>query len=174
MIDLCLLKSDMVLNHWWTTYWFQLMYQLSKGGEKFEKHVTKCYFVIGKLWFSFHVNEKPTLPTHSWVYGFGRRPCWTTSWLIWHTGRCFAFAHIWYYSTIVDLTYWFSLMYQHKFEKHVIKYFFCDRKIIFLHVKENLGYYIHSFLTLWFWYGVLHCCSIEPTMYNVKVLTFFF
>jgi hypothetical protein len=53
-------------------------------------------------------------------------------------------------------------MYQHNFEKHVIKYFFCDRKISFLRVKENLGYCIHSFLTLWFWYAASIAVVLNP------------
>jgi hypothetical protein len=109
------------------------------------------FFVIGKFWFSFHLNEKPTLPTHSWVHGFGRRPCWTASWLIWHTGTCFAFAHIWYYSIMVDLTYGNSFLSLWFWQAAVLNHIMANMAHRHVFAFAHIWYYsIIVDLTYWF------------------------
>jgi hypothetical protein len=84
---------------------------------------------------------------------------------------CFAFAHIWYgIIVLVFIILAKSSEGQHKFEKHVTKYFFCDRKLIFLPPERKLRLFTHSRL---YGFGMGLCCCIQPTMYHVKVSTFF-
>jgi hypothetical protein len=54
---------------------------------------------------------------------------------------CFAFAHIWYgIIVLVFIILPKSSQGQHKFEKHVTKYFFVIGNLFSFRLKENLGY----------------------------------